>query len=51
MTSDWRSEQSVHNHIASAHFSTEASDIEQPTGYLLTLICFPLLSVPVILIS
>ncbi|XP_062188992.1 uncharacterized protein LOC133892319 [Phragmites australis] len=31
MTSQWRSEKSVHYHMATAHFSTESSDIDHPT--------------------
>ncbi|KAG2638938.1 uncharacterized protein LOC120662122 [Panicum virgatum] len=31
MASQWLSEKSVHRHMATAHFSTEASDVDHPT--------------------
>jgi len=39
MASQWLSEKSVHRHMAAAHFSTEASDADHPTGHFGTLFC------------
>jgi len=39
MASQWLSEKSVHRHMATAHFSTEASDVDHPTGHFGTLFC------------
>jgi hypothetical protein len=33
ISSQWRNEKSVCYHMAATHYSTEASDIDQPTGY------------------
>lgn len=32
MASQWLSDKSVHRHMATANFSTEASDVDHPTG-------------------